>query len=70
MLEQATILSRRVRAQYESEIQPLKLDIAVTLDFGVAVHPQDGDQKSDLIKLADKNLYQVKARKPEAHFRA
>src|SRR6202451_1194678 len=28
-LEQATILSRRVRAQYESEIQPLKLDIAV-----------------------------------------
>ena len=59
-LEQATTLSRRVRAQYESEIQPLKLDIAVTLDFGVAVHPQDGDQKSDLIKLADKNLYELK----------
>ena len=58
--EQATTLCRRVRAQYESEIQPLKLDIAVTLDFGVAVHPQDGDQKSDLMKLADKNLYELK----------
>src|SRR3984957_452145 len=59
-LEQATTLSRRVRAQYENELQPLKLDIAVTLDFGVAVHPQDGDQKSELIKLADKNLYELK----------
>jgi diguanylate cyclase (GGDEF)-like protein len=59
-LEQATILSRRVRAQYEIELQPLKLNIAVTLDFGVAIHPQDGDQKSELIKLADKNLYELK----------
>jgi diguanylate cyclase (GGDEF)-like protein len=59
-LEQATTLSRRVRAQYESELLPLKLDIAVTLDFGVAVHPQDGDQKGELIKLADKNLYELK----------
>jgi diguanylate cyclase (GGDEF)-like protein len=59
-LDQATTLSRRVRAQYETEIQPLKLDIAVTLDFGVAVHPQDGDQKSELIKLADKKLYELK----------
>ena len=59
-LDQATTLSRRVRAQYETEIQPLKLDIAVTLDFGVAVHPQDGDQKSELIKLADRKLYELK----------
>lgn len=58
--EQATILCRRVRAQYESELQPLNLDVAVTLDFGVAVHPQDGEQKSDLIKLADKKLYELK----------
>jgi diguanylate cyclase (GGDEF)-like protein len=59
-LEQATTLCRRVRAQYEGELQPLKLGIGVTLDFGVAVHPQDGDQKSDLIKLADKKLYELK----------
>ena len=36
----------------------------MTLDFGVAVHPQDGDQKSELIKLADKNLYELKTCKP------
>jgi diguanylate cyclase (GGDEF)-like protein len=58
--EQATTLCRRVRSQYENELQPLKLDVGVTLDFGVAVHPQDGDQKSELIKLADKKLYELK----------
>ncbi|HXQ27542.1 MAG TPA: GGDEF domain-containing protein [Candidatus Acidoferrales bacterium] len=58
--EQAVTLCRRVRAQYESELRPLKLDVGVTLDFGVAVHPQDGDQKSDLLALADKRLYELK----------
>ena len=32
----------------------------MTLDFGVAVHPQDGDQKSALLGLADKKLYELK----------
>src|SRR5580692_210036 len=58
--EQAVTLCRRVRTQYENELRPLKLDVGVTLDFGVAVHPQDGDQKSELIKLADKKLYELK----------
>jgi diguanylate cyclase (GGDEF)-like protein len=58
--EQALTLARRLRAQYESELRPLKLDIVVTLDFGVAVHPQDGDQKSVLMRLADERLYQLK----------
>jgi diguanylate cyclase (GGDEF)-like protein len=58
--EQAVTLCRRVRAQYESELRPLKLDVGVTLDFGAAVHPQDGDQKSDLLGLADKRLYELK----------
>ena len=58
--EQAVTLCRRVRAQYEGEIRALKLDIAVTLDFGVAVHPQDGDQKSELLGIADKRLYELK----------
>ena len=58
--EQAVTLCRRVRSQYEAELRPLKLDIGVTLDFGVAVHPQDGDQKSDLLGLADKKLYELK----------
>jgi diguanylate cyclase (GGDEF)-like protein len=59
-LEQAVTLCRRVRAQYESELAPLKLDVGVTLDFGVAVHPQDGDQKSELMGTADKRLYALK----------
>src|SRR5271154_2013013 len=58
--EQALTLCRRVRSQYESELQPLGLDVGVTLDFGVAVHPQEGDQKSDLMGLADKKLYELK----------
>jgi diguanylate cyclase (GGDEF)-like protein len=58
--EQAITLCRRVRAQYEAEIHPLKLDLAVTLDFGAAVYPQDGDQKGALLSLADERLYQLK----------
>jgi diguanylate cyclase (GGDEF)-like protein len=58
--EQALTLCRRIRAQYESEIQLLNLDIGLTLDFGIAVHPQDGDQKPALLGLADKRLYELK----------
>src|SRR5579863_251853 len=58
--EQVVTLCRRVRSQYESELRPLALEIGVTLDFGVAVHPQDGDQKSALMGLADKKLYELK----------
>lgn len=58
--EQAVTLSRRVRSQYEGELRPMALEIGVTLDFGVAVHPQDGDQKSALMGLADKRLYELK----------
>jgi diguanylate cyclase (GGDEF)-like protein len=58
--EQAITLCRRIRSQYEIDIQPLKMDIGVTLDFGVAVHPHDGDTKSALMNLADQRLYQLK----------
>ena len=36
------------------------MDIGVTLDFGVAVHPHDGDTKSALMDLADQRLYELK----------
>ena len=52
--EQAVTLCRRIRAQYEGEIAPLNLPIGVTIDFGVAVFPQDGDEKTALLDLADK----------------
>jgi diguanylate cyclase (GGDEF)-like protein len=58
--EQAITLCRRIRSQYEIEIRPLKMDIGVTLDFGVAVHPPDGETKSALMNLADQRLYQLK----------
>ncbi|MGA8223372.1 MAG: GGDEF domain-containing protein [Candidatus Acidiferrales bacterium] len=58
--EQAHTLCRRVRAQYETEVRPLKLDLGVTLDYGVAVFPQDGEQKAALMGLADERLYELK----------
>src|SRR5271154_1741039 len=54
--EQAVTLCRRVRALYEAEIQRLKIALGVTLDFGVAVYPLDGEQKSEIMSLADKRL--------------
>jgi diguanylate cyclase (GGDEF)-like protein len=58
--EQAGTLCKRVRTQYEAEISPLKLDLGVTLDYGAAVYPQDGDQKGALLSLADERLYALK----------
>src|ERR1700685_2750445 len=58
--EQANTLCRRVRAQYEGDIHSLKLDPSVTLDFGIAVLPVDGEQKSELMGTADERLYQLK----------
>jgi diguanylate cyclase (GGDEF)-like protein len=59
--EQALTLCRRVRSQYEAELLPLNLNIGVTLDFGAAVYPQDGDQKSELLSIADERLYALKS---------
>lgn len=58
--ERATTLCRRVRAQYEADVRPLKLEIGVTLDFGLAVFPEDGEKQNELLEAADKRLYQLK----------
>lgn len=58
--EQAATLCDRLRANFESESAPLKLSTPVTIDYGIAVHPQDGDTKGTLIRLADERLYQLK----------
>lgn len=58
--EQALTLCRRVRAQYESEMRTLGIEVGVTLDFGIAVHPQDGDTKPVLMRIADERLYRLK----------
>ena len=59
--EQAAKLCKRVRALYESQVASLELDMPdVTLDFGVAVLPNDGEEKEGLLRLADERLYQLK----------
>jgi len=58
--EQATALSRRLRAAYASSIESLHLGISLALDFGVAVYPQDGEVQEVLIRVADDRLYHLK----------
>jgi diguanylate cyclase (GGDEF)-like protein len=58
--EQAAVLCDRLRTNFEVDLSPLKLGVAVTLDYGIAVHPQDGDSKEALVRLADERLYQLK----------
>ena len=59
--EQAAKLCKRVRTLYESQVASLELDMTdVTLDFGVAVLPNDGEEKEGLLRLADERLYQLK----------
>ncbi len=59
-LARCTLLSRRLRARYETAVHDLDLDVPLALDFGVAVFPDDGEQRDALIRLADKRLYEMK----------
>jgi diguanylate cyclase (GGDEF)-like protein len=58
--EQASALARRLRASYEATTLPMQLELPLALDFGVAVFPEDADQKDSLVRLADERLYQLK----------
>jgi diguanylate cyclase (GGDEF)-like protein len=58
--EQATTLSRRLRAAYGNSIQPLNLGLPLALDYGLAVYPEDGELQDVLIRVADERLYQLK----------
>lgn len=66
--EQAATLCRRLRSSYASVTEPMKLELPVALDYGIAVFPEDGDQQEMLVRLADERLYQMKhaVRPPEA----
>ncbi len=59
-LEQAEILAKRLRTGYEAAIAPLQINVPLALDYGVAVHPEDGDTREALQKLADERLYALK----------
>lgn len=58
--EQCTVLARRLRANYEAGVIPLKIEVPLALDYGIAVYPEDGDQKESLMRIADQRLYQFK----------
>ena len=58
--DQAAALSRRVRSTFDEAVTPLKLEVPLGLDYGVAVFPQDGEQKEVLVRAADERLYQMK----------
>lgn len=59
-VEQAIALGRRIRAAFEEAIQSLNLGVSVSLDHGVAVYPQDGEQGDVVIRVADERLYRLK----------
>ena len=58
--EHTSILCDRLRTHFEGETAPLKLEVPVTIDYGIAVYPQDGDGKEPLLQLADQRLYRLK----------
>jgi len=58
--EQAAALARRLRAAYGDTISLTHLSVGLALDYGVAVYPDDGDQRESLMRVADDRLYKWK----------
>src|SRR6266404_5433411 len=58
--EQALALARRVETVFAEVLQPLQLNVSVSMDHGVATFPQDGEQAEQLIRVADERLYRLK----------
>jgi diguanylate cyclase (GGDEF)-like protein len=57
---QAAALSRRIGVVFAEFLRPLDLSVSVTMDYGLATYPQDGDQRDQLIRIADERLYRAK----------
>jgi diguanylate cyclase (GGDEF)-like protein len=58
--EQGLTLARRIRANFAASIEPMQISLGLGFDYGVAVYPDDGDQKDVLIRVADERLYEMK----------
>ena len=58
--DQAAILANRVRANFAAATEPLQMATSLNLDYGLAVYPEDGDQKEVLLRVADERLYEMK----------
>jgi diguanylate cyclase (GGDEF)-like protein len=57
---QALALCRRVETVFAEMLQPLQLAVAVAMDHGIAIFPQDAEQADQLIRIADERLYRLK----------
>ena len=57
---QASGLSRRIGVVFAEILRPLDLTISVSMDHGVSTYPEDGDQRDQLIRIADERLYSAK----------
>jgi diguanylate cyclase (GGDEF)-like protein len=64
--EQAITLARRIRANFTTATAPMEMALSTGLDYGVAVYPNDGDQKEVLIRVADERLYEMKRSQRDA----
>jgi diguanylate cyclase (GGDEF)-like protein len=58
--QQALALSRRVETVFAEMLHPLQLEVAVSMDHGIAIFPQDAEQADQLIRIADERLYREK----------
>jgi diguanylate cyclase (GGDEF)-like protein len=70
---QALALSRRIGVVFAEILRPLELKISVNMDHGVSTYPPDGEQREQLIRVADERLYRIKHaghRKSEAEAEA
>ena len=68
-LVQASALSKRIGVVFSEMLRPLNLSVSVGIDHGVATYPQDGDQREQLVRIADQRLYHFKhtAQEGSAH---
>jgi diguanylate cyclase (GGDEF)-like protein len=57
---QCTALTWRLRARYEAAVKNLYSGVPLTLDFGIAVFPEDGEEREALVRAADTRLYDMK----------
>jgi diguanylate cyclase (GGDEF)-like protein len=58
--EQASTLARHIRANFATAVQNMQASVGLGLDYGIAVFPEDGDQKEVLVRIADQRLYEMK----------
>ena len=58
--EQANTLARRIRANFGAAVESMQASVGLGMDYGIAVFPEDGDQKEVLVRVADQRLYEMK----------